>query len=104
LEPDNRAAIAQLQKVNDAAQSCWMKSGDAAFRAYRVIPELDTRTGRPRILIMKAGAAQGLPQLVIEASGNPVRMTSYGPLAAQPIAARITTDVMAWSGGRTTCS
>src|SRR5690606_28853567 len=64
-EPDNRDAIRLLQGVNAEAQRCWR--GDRSFRAYRVIPELDTRVGRPRILLVRAEAPQGLPQFVIEA-------------------------------------
>ena len=100
---DNSAATRLLQTVNAEAQACWMKSGDKAFRAYRVIPELDTRIGKPRILLVSAKAAQGLPQLVIEASGSPVRLSTYGPLASQPISGRINSDVSRWATGGKGC-
>ncbi|MCB1383383.1 MAG: hypothetical protein KDJ73_10740 [Notoacmeibacter sp.] len=99
----NSAAIALLQTVNAEAQACWMKSKDAGFRAYRVIPELDTRIGKPRILVVSAKAAQGLPQYVIEASGTPPRLATYGPLASQPISARINSDVSRWATGGKGC-
>lgn len=101
---DNSAAIALLQTVNDNAQSCWMKSRDKAFRAYRVIPELDTRVGKPRILLVDAKAAQGLPVYVIEAEGTPARLSAYGPLASDPVAARINGDLRRWSSGKTGCA
>ncbi len=100
---NNSAAIALLQTVNSEAQSCWMKAGDADFRAYRVIPELDTRIGKPRILIVSAKAAQGLPQYVIEATGTPPRLSTYGPLASKPVSARVNSDVSRWATGGKGC-
>lgn len=98
---DNSAAIAVLQKVNSSAQNCWTKEKE--FKAYRVIPELDTRTGKPRILLVEAKAAQGLPKLVIEADGRPAKIASYGPLAQSPLGPRINADVARWAGGGTSC-
>lgn len=99
---DNSAAVALLQKVNSSAQSCWGK--DREFRAYRVIPELDTRTGKPRILVVEAKAAQGLPKYVIEADGKPAKIAAYGPLADGPLGARISSDVARWAGGNSSCT
>jgi hypothetical protein len=100
---DRSAAVSVLQKVNNAAQACWVKSKDADFRPYRVIPELDTRAGKPRILIVEAKAAQGLPKLVIEAEGKPARIAAYGPLAQSPLAGRIKADVDRWAAGSSAC-
>ena len=99
---DNSAAIAVLQRVNAGAQDCWRK--DPEFRAYRFIPELDTRMGKPRILVVEAKAAQGLPKLVIEAEGRPPRISQYGPLAQTPLYPRIEADVSRWSGGGSGCA
>ncbi len=98
---DNSAAVAVLQRVNAHAQKCW--KGERDFAAYRFIPELDTRTGKPRILIVSAKATQGLPQLVIEGSGNPVKLATYGPLTAKPLSSRINADVTRWATGGTGC-
>lgn len=98
------AAIALLQGINSSAQTCWVKSGDADFRPYRVIPELDTRTGTPRLLIVNAKKAQGLPELVIEAKGTPPQLSAYGPLGSTELGPRIRTDVNRWAGGSSTCS
>lgn len=103
LEVEASRASTVLADVNEKAQKCWMKSGDRAFRDLALIPELDTRTGKPRLLIVKRGKASGLPQLVIEAHGDPVKISTYGPLAEAPVSARINEDVMAWTTGRTTC-
>ena len=99
--PDNAASVAMLQKVNNSAQNCWGKDKD--FRTLRVIPELDTLTGSPRILVVEAKKAQGLPRLVIEAPGKPAKVNSYGPLAEGPMASRINSDVARWAGGNTSC-
>jgi hypothetical protein len=98
---DNSASVAMLQKVNDSAQNCWGK--DKEFRALRIIPELDTITGNPRILVVEAKKAQGLPKLVIEAPGKPAKVASYGPLAQGPMAGRINSDVARWAGGNASC-
>ena len=57
---DRSEAVALLQTINDQAQTCWMKSKDKAFRAYRVIPELDTRVGKVIAVVMGDRAAQDL--------------------------------------------
>lgn len=98
---DNSAAVAVLQKVNASAQDCWRK--DKEFKGLRVIPELDTMTGKPRILLVEAKAAQGLPKLVIEAEGKPAKIASYGPMAQGPLASRINADVARWAGGNAAC-
>ncbi len=99
---DNSAAVAVLQKVNASAQNCWRKDKD--FKSLRIIPELDTMAGKPRILIVEAKAAQGLPKLVIEADGKPAKIASYGPMADGPLSARINADVARWAGGNSACT
>jgi hypothetical protein len=100
---DNSAAIAALQTINTNAQACWMKSKDKEFRKYRVIPELDTRAGKPRILIVSSKSTQGLPQYVIEADGTPARLSTYGPLSGESLGSRIDADVNRWQSGGKGC-
>ncbi|GAB4349279.1 MAG: hypothetical protein Kow0026_04580 [Oricola sp.] len=102
-EADASNAASLLALVNEKAQKCWIRSGDRAFRGLSVIPELDTRVGSPRLLVVERGKATGLPGMVIQADGNPVRITTYGPLTAAPVSARINDDVLAWSAGRDGC-
>lgn len=97
------SAVATLQNINIRALNCWIKSGDADFKPYALVPELDSRANDPRILVVKRGKAQGLPQLVISASDTPVQITTFGPLTAQPISNRINADITAWSAGATGC-
>lgn len=97
------SAVSTLQRINDRALECWIKSGDAAFSGLALVPELDSRANDPRILIVKRGQAQGLPQLVISASDGPVKLSTFGPLTGQTISNRINADVTAWSAGATGC-
>lgn len=101
LEADDPVRV--LQRVNEAGAVCWMKSGDNSFRDLRLIPELDTTAGRPRLLLLPIGKTEGLPSLVIEASGSPVAIETYGPLAGTRIGDRVNADVARWSGGSLSC-
>ncbi|MCP1199452.1 hypothetical protein [Notoacmeibacter sp. MSK16QG-6] len=95
------SSIPTLQRINDTAQRCWMKSGDEAFRPYRIVPELDTRTGKPRILMLRAGRTAGLPELVIELSGS--QIDAYGPIQNTALAGRINRDIVRWGNGDASC-
>jgi hypothetical protein len=101
---ENSAAIALLQRVNTNAHTCWLKSKDKDFQGYSVIPELDTQAGKPRILVVDKKAAQGLPKLVIEADGKPVKAAAYGPLLNEPAGERIGADLRRWTGGSNSCT
>lgn len=102
-EFEGKNATALLQNINSLALQCWIKSGDKAFRGFALVPELDTRSGSPRILIVQKGKSQGLPQLVIEANGNPVKLNTYGPLTSAPLSTRINSDIIAWNTGKDKC-
>ncbi len=95
--------VSALQRINRAGAECWMRSSDPAFRDLHLVPELDTMAGRPRLLMLKKGKTAGLPVLVIEASGSPAKVETYGPLTATRTGARVNTDIQRWSGGRTSC-
>ncbi|MDV6226593.1 hypothetical protein R2G56_09895 [Nitratireductor aquimarinus] len=103
LEVEESSAVKALQTINSAGLKCWIRSGDRRFRDLRMVPELDTRVGRPRLLIVRSNKQQGLPLLVIEASGSPATISTYGPLASTRTGARINTDIMRWSSGDSSC-
>lgn len=103
LQVEAPSPVAALQKINSNGVKCWMRSGDRRFRDLHMIPELDTRVGRPRLLIMRSKKQQGLPLLVIEASGSPTTISTYGPLASTRTGAQINADIMRWSGGEANC-
>lgn len=105
MEPtDQQSAVAALQSVNSSAATCWMRSKDPAFADLRLIPELDTQTGRPRLLLLQKRNQQGLPVMVVEAHGSPVTIETYGPLMQSPLGSRISSDIKRWSGGSQTCT
>lgn len=100
VKPNNHAvAVSSLQRINAKAYECW--ATDKAFKAYGIIPELDT-TGTPRILIIPKGKPQALPQLVIIAAGKSVQ--TFGPLAQSSLAPRIQSDVTRWASGAASCT
>jgi len=97
------AAIATLQAINSKAATCWMRSKDPAFAGLRLIPELDTQYGRPRLLLLKKNSQYGLPVLVVEAQGSPAKIETYGPLTQGPVGSRIEQDIRRWSTGSQAC-
>lgn len=92
-------ALANLQRINRAASRCWI--GTSAFSGLGMVPEFDTRAGKPRILILARGNT--LPKWVIEANGAPAQIVTYGPLTNTPLSARMNDDVIRWSGGNASC-
>ena len=96
-------AIAALQAINGKAATCWMRSKDPAFAGLRLIPELDTQYGRPRLLLLKKNSQYGLPVLVVEAHGSPAKIETYGPLTQGPVGSRIEQDIRRWSTGSQAC-
>ena len=96
--PTPRAA---LQRIAAGADKCWRR-GEIA--RYTVIPELDTGAGTQRLLVVEKGEGRGLPQLVIEGTGDPTKLRSFGPLAASELSNRINADVIRWSTGGLSCT
>ena len=100
----NRAALPTMERVALGANACWFKSGDPAFAAYKLAPELNSFPGRPRILLVHKGSPESRPLLVVQAEGSPSRLQAFGPMMQEPVAGRITTDVNRWSAGNKACS
>lgn len=96
-------ALTAMERIALAASRCWFKSGDKRFRAYRLAPELNSFSGRPRILLVPAARPQDRPLAVIEATGDPATIEAYGPLMSAPVGNRMATDVKSWAGGSTAC-
>lgn len=97
------AALPTMERVALGARECWFRSKDKAFAKYRMSPELTSMTGKPRILIVPAKNPNGLPLAVVEAQGNPARLSAYGPLMGDPLADRIRADVNRWAAGGEGC-
>ncbi|OWV83897.1 hypothetical protein ATY75_04840 [Rhizobium sp. N122] len=100
----NRAALPTMERVALGANACWFKSGDPAFAAYKLAPELNSFSGRPRILLVHKGSPESRPLLVIQAEGSPARLQAFGPVMSEPVAGRIAADVNRWSAGNKACS
>lgn len=96
--------VAILQTINEAGQRCWMKAGEKPFRKYRLVPELDTIAGNPRILLVERNNSAGRPQLVIESTSSPVKVSTFGPLVRTRLGGRINADIIRWSTGDPRCA
>lgn len=99
----SRAALPTMERVALGANACWFKSGDPAFKAYRLAPELNSFSGRPRILLVPRNSPESRPMLVVQAEGNPAKLDAFGPVMNEAHAARIATDVKRWANGGKGC-
>ncbi|MFK7901814.1 MAG: hypothetical protein AB8B49_03125 [Nitratireductor sp.] len=99
---DAKSTIVAIAK---AAQTCWFKSKDPAFKTYRLATEVNSHSGRPRILLVPKNKPSGLPKLVIEGQTQNARTTinAFGPLLSGALGARINQDVQRWAIGKKDC-
>ncbi len=97
------SALDTMEKVAVAANRCWFKSGDPAFKSYDLAPELTSFSGRPRILLTRKGSSDIRPLLVVQAEGKPARLDAFGPLMNEQLGTRIGTDVKRWAAGNSNC-
>ena len=100
--PD-RSALSTMERVALGANGCWFKSGDAAFAAYKLAPELNSFSGRPRILVVHKGSPESRPLLVVQAEGNPSKLDAFGPMMQGATGPRIVKDVTRWASGGKAC-
>lgn len=98
-----QSALDVMERVAVGANNCWMKSDDPAFKAYSMAPELNSFSGKPRILLVRKGSSDIRPLLVVQAEGRPARLDAFGPMMNEPVAGRIASDVTRWSKGSKTC-
>lgn len=99
----SQPALKTMEHVALTANRCWFKSGNAAFKQYGFEPELQSYSGRPRILVVPRNTPGGKPILVVEAEGNPARVSVYGPLMAAPQGNKIGEDIDRWVKGDNQC-
>lgn len=97
------AALPAMEHIALNASRCWFKTGDKAFSAYRLAPELQSFSGRPRILVVPYDHPGGKPLLVVEAAGHPARIAGYGALMTSKTGKRITADLKRWAKGNGSC-
>ncbi|MGD9476609.1 hypothetical protein [Shinella sp. G-2] len=99
----NGGALPTMERIALGANSCWFKSGDPAFKAYRLAPELNSFSGRPRILVVHRNSPESRPLLVVQAEGSPAKLDAFGPMMSEPVGARVATDVKRWAAGGKGC-
>ena len=97
------AALPVMERVALGANACWFKSRDPAFAGYRLAPELNSFSGRPRILLVKAHSPESRPLLVVQAEGNPAKLDAFGPMMSEPVGGRVSADVNRWARGGKGC-
>lgn len=97
------ASLLAMEQVAIAAHKCWIASKDAAFKPYQMANELNSFTGTPRFLLVPAKHYGAKPLLVVQAQGNSSRVDVFGPLMAEPLGARISSDIARWQAGNPAC-
>ena len=94
-----------MLNVAKQVQACWFKKKDPAFTKFKMATELDSYSGKPRILIVPRNNPGGLPKLVAQAEKRSGRtqFSSFGPLLQTSNGPRINASLRAWSRGSKTC-
>ena len=101
--PVGTSAMRVMERVTLGANACWFKTKDPAFAAYRMSPELDSYSGKPRFLLVAKNHPESLPALVVMAEGDPAQMQAFGPLMQGPLNSKISNGVNHWAKGNTGC-
>ena len=93
--------------VAKQVQNRWFvkNGGDPALKGYAMAPEVNSYSGKPRILIVPKSNPGGLPKLVAQAETSQGRtsFTTFGPLLATADGPRLDASLRAWSRGSKTC-
>ena len=97
------AALPVMERIALSANACWFKSKDPSFAAYKLAPELNSYSGTPRILLVHAHSPEARPLAVIQAQGDPAKLSAFGPLLSEPVGSRITNDTNRWARGIQGC-
>ncbi len=78
------AALPVMERITTGANACWFRTKDPAFAAYRMAPELNSFSGKPRLLLVAKHSPESRPLLVIMAEGDPARLQAFGPIMQGP--------------------
>lgn len=100
----SEAALPAMEHIALAANKCWFKGTDSQFSSYRIAPELNSHSGRPRILIVPRARPEDRPLAVVEGQGSPATISAYGPLFGDPLGNRMAADLKRWNGGSSACA
>jgi hypothetical protein len=93
-------------RIAERVGACWFDDGNRTFARFAYAPELNSFSGKPRILVVPKDNPAGLPHLVIEVSeGKRATVVKlFGPLLATDRGSAIQRDVERWADGGTGCS
>ena len=96
---------AMMTHVAKQAQSCWFGKKDPALKGTRLAPEINSFSGKPRILIVPGNNPAGLPKLVAQAErqNGQTKFTTFGPMLASADGTRLNASLHAWSRGSKNC-
>lgn len=97
------AALPVMERITTGANACWFRTKDPAFAAYRMAPELNSFSGKPRLLLVAKHSPESRPLLVIMAEGDPARLQAFGPIMQGALHDKITAGVNHWARGNTGC-
>lgn len=94
-----------MVRVAKQAQACWFKRKDPTFQGYKMASELNSHSGRPRILIVPGNRPTDLPKLVAQAErrGGETAFSAFGPLLDGPEGQRLRASLSRWAGGSAQC-
>ncbi|WP_127598689.1 hypothetical protein [Nitratireductor alexandrii] len=102
--PGKSAALRTMEHIAAAVQACWFASRDPAFKPYRMADELNSFSGRPRILLVPARNPEARPLLVVQAEGDPAKVDAFGPLMDDKLGNRAAADLRRWTAGSQACA
>jgi len=97
------AALPVMERITTGANACWFRTKDPAFAQYRMAPELNSFSGKPRLLLVAKHSPESRPLLVIMAEGEPARLQAFGPIMQGPLHDKITAGVNHWARGNSGC-
>ena len=94
-----------IVQVAQRMQACWFKAKDPRFTKFRMAAEVNSFSGKPRVLIVPKNNPGGLPQLVVQAErvSGKNQLSTFGPLLQTASGRGVEADVRQWAHGRASC-
>ncbi len=94
-----------VARVENQMKICWFRKANPTLAKYKIASEINSYTGKPRILLVPRNRPGGLPGLVVQAErrsgGNDVQV--FGPLLEGSGGANLRASVNKWTSGSTAC-
>jgi len=98
--------VTLVASIGKTIQKCWFKSKNPTFLRFRLANEVNSLSGRPRLLLVPKNKPTGLPLLVVQAekTGGRTQLQAFGPLLSTDAGKAISTDLRNWTAGQTSCA